>query len=69
MVISSPGGEEKGEGERKTQTSSRRSWKISSTCHLTPALSPNSVGGEGESFAVPLKIRAPVFAFFTPFSG
>jgi len=28
------------------------------THHLTPALSPNSVGGEGESFAISMKIRA-----------
>jgi hypothetical protein len=33
-------------------------YKFSSTRHLTPALSPNSVGGEGEFFAVSLKIRA-----------
>jgi hypothetical protein len=32
------------------------------TRHLTPALSPNSVGGEGETFAIPLKIRTMGFA-------
>jgi hypothetical protein len=40
----------------------RRSAEKCFTRHLTPALSPNSVGGEGETFAVPLKIRTTGFA-------
>jgi hypothetical protein len=65
----SPGERIKGEGESKTQSSFCRFWEISLTRHLTPALSPNFVGGEGESFAVHLKIRTTKFAFFAPFGG
>jgi hypothetical protein len=40
----------------------RKNANFSFTRHLTPDLSPNSVGGEGENFRVLLNIRATGFA-------
>jgi hypothetical protein len=36
----------------------RRKNQFSLTNHLTPALSPNSVGGEGESFAANFRVSS-----------